>query len=387
MQVIIPEPIVEAQLTYTNVAEPGPGEVVYSAATEYLLDDEVIELSTHRKFASLQGVTGTVTISNGTPAVITWAEHGRISGEPIKFSTTGTLPTGLVAGTTYYWLSTGSDTGNVAATAGGTAINTTTAGSGTHTAKVSANLAKPLPVAPEEETLWWKQIGMTNRYAVFDLYRNTSTISPSPVTYKITTGQRTGSGAALGIVADFITITVRRAGEVVYTVTKDLSRRAAIDPLSYFFGRFDTDPSYVVTDLPLDGSVEIEFTLTRDSGDVEVSTLMAGTAVYLGRIQYGAESSIENFSETIRDKFGAAQYIPSTTVPRTKQEVRSAKSITGTLYDLRRQLNSVPCLWLGMDDGLDEYFEPLSILGPYTQFLINVEHPDETRTTLELEEI
>ncbi len=387
MHVIIPITITESLLTYTNVAEPGPGEAAHSLATEYLLDQKVIELSTHRKFASLQGVTGTVTISNGSPAVITWAEHGRISGEPIKFTTTGGLPTGLVVGTTYYIKVTGSDTFNVSATADGTSINTSSAGSGTHTAKVSINLNKPLPAVGETETLWWKQCSMTNRYSVFDLYRDTSTTSPSPTTYKITTGQRSNAFFALGLVADFITVTARRAGTVVYTVTKDLSRRNAIDPLTYWFGNFDTDPSYFGLDLPLDSTLEVEFTLTRETGDVSVDTLGLGTAVYMGRTQYGAESNIDNFSGRERDKFGIATYVPSAGIGQSKQEVRADKYMTPTLFDLRRRLNSVPCVWMGVSDGLDEYAEPLLILGTYTQFIINLEHPDETRVTLELEEI
>jgi len=80
--------------------------------------------------------TGTVTISQATPGVVTWTAHGLSAGAPVVFTTTGALPTGLTAGTTYYVLATGltANTFQVGATAGGTAINTTSAGSGTHTA-------------------------------------------------------------------------------------------------------------------------------------------------------------------------------------------------------------------------------------------------------------
>lgn len=77
-----------------------------------------------------------VTISVGTPGVVTWTGHGLTAGQPVVFTTTGTLPTGLTAGTVYYVVAAGltADTFSVAATAGGTAIDTTAAGSGTHTA-------------------------------------------------------------------------------------------------------------------------------------------------------------------------------------------------------------------------------------------------------------
>lgn len=84
--------------------------------------------------------TSTVTITNATPAVVTYTAHGLTANAPIVFTTDGALPNGLVAGTTYYIASIGTvtaDTFNVSATPGGALINTTTAGSGTHTGTVA----------------------------------------------------------------------------------------------------------------------------------------------------------------------------------------------------------------------------------------------------------
>jgi len=46
--------------------------------------------------------TATVTITIATPGVISWTAHGRQAGSVVNFTTTGALPTGLVAGTNYY---------------------------------------------------------------------------------------------------------------------------------------------------------------------------------------------------------------------------------------------------------------------------------------------
>lgn len=83
-----------------------------------------------------------VTITNAPPGVVTWftGMHGMTGGETIVFTTTGTLPTGLTAGTTYYVLAAGitTTTFRVSATAGGAAINTSSAGSGIHTGTVGS---------------------------------------------------------------------------------------------------------------------------------------------------------------------------------------------------------------------------------------------------------
>ena len=44
----------------------------------------------------------TVTISNASPGVVTLASHGFVADDPVVFSTSGSLPTGLTAGTKYF---------------------------------------------------------------------------------------------------------------------------------------------------------------------------------------------------------------------------------------------------------------------------------------------
>lgn len=76
-----------------------------------------------------------VTISIAEPGAVTWANHGLVAGQPVMFSEDqgGTLPTGLVADTIYYVVAAGltSDAFSVAATVGGTPIDTTGTSSGT----------------------------------------------------------------------------------------------------------------------------------------------------------------------------------------------------------------------------------------------------------------
>jgi hypothetical protein len=87
-------------------------------------------------------VTQTVTMTIASPCVVTYTaptggtghNFTPIAGSPIVFTTSGTLPTGLVAGTTYYVLQGNSaNISNIAATKGGASINTSGSQSGTHT--------------------------------------------------------------------------------------------------------------------------------------------------------------------------------------------------------------------------------------------------------------
>jgi len=75
--------------------------------------------------------TQTCTISGGSPAVVNIA-NSYVTGQPIILETTGVLPSPLVAGTQYYIAGATSSIFSLAVTPGGPGINTTTAGSGTH---------------------------------------------------------------------------------------------------------------------------------------------------------------------------------------------------------------------------------------------------------------
>lgn len=75
----------------------------------------------------------TVTISNAKPAVVTWTAHALSVGNPLTFATTSALPSPLVAGTTYYVHTVqNANAFTITATVGGSAIQTTDAGLGTH---------------------------------------------------------------------------------------------------------------------------------------------------------------------------------------------------------------------------------------------------------------
>ncbi len=87
-------------------------------------------------FAALV-VSNTVTITQASPAVVTWSGNQLRNGDPILLTTTGALPTGLATATKYFVVSNGvdgTDKFRLAASPGGAAINTSSAGSGTQTA-------------------------------------------------------------------------------------------------------------------------------------------------------------------------------------------------------------------------------------------------------------
>lgn len=96
---------------------------------------------------------GTFTVTIANPAVFTLTSHGLAAGDVIQLTTTGALPTGLSLATNYYVIASGltTNTFEVSATPGGSAVATTGTQSGTHTAARPINTYKaaftPSPTA------------------------------------------------------------------------------------------------------------------------------------------------------------------------------------------------------------------------------------------------
>ena len=220
MRVLPPLEITPQRLTSSTAAEPGVGEAAYNNASTYALGDKVI----------LGALSSAVTITIASPGVITWATNGLPDGTSVVLTTTGALPTGLVAGTIYYVVNRAAGTFQLSATVGGAPIVTAGSQSGTHTATAqvhrryeslaASNTGNPPAV---DNGTKWLNVGPTNRWAMFDLLRNTGTSGTSPMVIVLTPGQRIDAIAAVGIVADSITVAVASASGS-YSHTEEIGR-------------------------------------------------------------------------------------------------------------------------------------------------------------------
>ncbi len=120
-------PATSSPLYRITATTPAPGVIVA---------DEVTNFSVKRTgVGRTPRMNSIVTVTTANPAVVTWASHGLVVGNTVAFTSTGTLPTGMAAGTIYYVVTVPSaDTFTFSTTLGGGAVATTVAGTGTYTA-------------------------------------------------------------------------------------------------------------------------------------------------------------------------------------------------------------------------------------------------------------
>jgi hypothetical protein len=245
---------------------------------------------------------------------------------------------------------------------------------------------------PELAPTRWLDVGPTNKYAMFDLLRSSATVAPGSLTVVLTPGERVDSIAMLGMVADSVSFVMSSAaaGGVVYdSGTINLLRRRVLGWRDYFYAPFLRQPSAIFFDLPPYSDAFITITFAISSGNVECGSCAIGRQVYIGAMEYDAESTALNFSTVTRDFAGNVNtMIQRRNVPQTIQRIECDKSRLGPVYDLRRDMGGRPCIWSGLDDLTeDEYFEPFLINGFYVKFVINARHPKVALVSLELEEI
>lgn len=142
--------------------------------------DTSLSLEDTQRFPTEILLSTNVSISIATPAVITLTDHGLSAGDTVTFTTTGTLPTGITSGTTYYVIATGltSDSFQISITSGGVALDTTGTQSGEHSLFLTT-----IPII------------ITNAGTSFVKYYNNNDTTTNTLTLTTTVGQIVPSGS------------------------------------------------------------------------------------------------------------------------------------------------------------------------------------------------
>lgn len=251
-----------------------------------------------------------------------------------------------------------------------------------YTSQAAGNLGNAL-----SDTTKWLDSGQTNRYAMFDAYRNTRTVSPVPIVVTLKPGQRCNSLALSGVLADTAVITVVSRGETVYPLTKTLRTRETFGWYDYFFGSFTRKVTMVTWDMPPYTDAEITITLSAATGNVECGLCAIDTFVHVGKVEYNPRVSGLNYSEVERDQWNNAKMTPARNIPAVELRVDIERIRVNRLRELMDEINSVPVVIAGLDDDTHGYFDALFIVGFVRRYEFDLAHPNDAYLNLSLEEI
>lgn len=234
----------------------------------------------------------------------------------------------------------------------------------------------------------WLPVGYTNRWRSLYLDNSKPTVADSPYVVELQPNKRANAWFVGGVVADSLTVTMELEEVVIYTVTVPMTRRLTRSWSDYFFGDFENKPADLRFDMPLTSVGVIRFEFTRTAGPVQVSSIVVGRSVELGRALANAESSDLNFSRIDREFDGTAILQRRRLVPKTRQEVLAHVDLLPAIRKLKLDVNAGPAVWSALGSESDaKFFDSFLILGIYREFKINAPHVRHALIQLELEEI
>lgn len=360
MNVIPPLTITDAILTSSTV--PEAVAATYSGATTY----------------AAGALAGLVSVY-GSPQLVYRSKADGNLNNPLPVVPATTTAWWEYAGTVYPAYNSGSSCG-----LGGIVSSV-----GTDVHLLYESLVNPNTGNPLSDTTKWLASGPTNKWAMFDLLRNTATIAPLILTNVLTPATRVDSICLAGMVnVTTAVVTVVSSAVTVYTSTTDLTNREVLDWYDYYFLTFSTQPTLALFDLPPYTNAIITVTLSVATGNVECGACVLGSYVYIGDVQYEAESDVLNFSTVTRDfAGGTALMVQRRNVPKTIQQIMVAKNRVNKIRLLRDALAGTPAVWSALTDSTHDYFDAFLIIGFYKKFSINARHPEHATISLELEEI
>jgi hypothetical protein len=226
-------------------------------------------------------------------------------------------------------------------------------------------------------TLYWQEVGPTNRWLMFDGEKGSASTHATDITVVVRPGHFNGFYLG-GLSANNLAVTIRSTpgGDIIFSYTASLEGSAPDDYYEYFFSTFNPQKDFIVSGLEAWSTAEITLSLT--GSNVSCGILSFGDLRELGETQYGAKSKPKTYSYIKVDDFG------NNTIVRRKSAIdMSASSMldlseANNVIEIIRSLLDVPCVWIGSD--LPEY-GGLRVYG-LGSGEISYDHPQDCMLTL-----
>lgn len=367
----------DASLISSNVPETVSA---YSGTAVYVLGGQA--RSADRVYESKVGESlGTATMTIASPCVVTRNGHGLAAGAPICFTTTGALPTGLVAGTIYYVMAAGltANAFQLAATASGAAINTSGSQSGTHTLISNPNVGKAVG-----DTDYWIDIGPTNRMAMFDTVNGTRTAGVPTIETVTQPAGRIDCIALLNVDATSIHVTISDAIDGVF-FDEDfnmVSNSGILDIHAYYYEPVVRKADLIITGLTPYVSPTIEITITKDGGSSQVGTFITGQVRTMGATLISPQVGLKDYSLIEVDDFGDYTLIPRDYSLTGNYRVSVAN---GFFDEFVRLMGG--CLGRATLFIMSEKFAAMAMFGIVRECTLEVPYPETSLCSLNLERL
>jgi len=233
---------------------------------------------------------------------------------------------------------------------------------------------------PETSPTWWRDLGPTNRWSMFD--EKVWTTSSETNTFSVTVKPgRCDAIAMVNVNAATVAVDMVVASESVYSKTVSLIDSPSItDWYQYFFEPIKPQNYLVITDLPIYGDAEITVTFTASPGTPYVGVLVFGMQADLGGTVPGPSMGINDFSVKNTDAFGNTTLVRRAYSKRLGARLIFENTELDRVYDALADMRAVPAIWIGSDR-----YSSMVIYGFYRDFQVDITYPQISYCTINIE--
>lgn len=235
-------------------------------------------------------------------------------------------------------------------------------------------------------SVWWLDIGPTNRWAMFDETVGTSTtVTPGTgsavIEVEIQPGI-VGSLALLDIQAATVQVVVVDGATTVYDQTYTMADAAGVfDWYDYFFEAISRQTALIVEGLPPYSAGVITVRLTEPT-TAECGTMVVGSAVNIGGTNYGANVSIVDYSRKETDTFGVTSVVERAYSKRIEAECLVENTRMDHVVKALANVRATPCVWV-FDNGAG--YDSLIAYGYYRDWRVGIQYPAHSLVNMTIE--
>jgi hypothetical protein len=353
----------------------------YSGTTMYAAGDQVVQ--GHVIWESNVGRrTGKITVSTGSPCVVTWVGHGLAVDDNFLIES-GAVPAPLQLNTRYYVNSIlTANTFTLKETPTGGVINATGA-----TTQPFAISSPNYQVSPGPTSPHWFEVGSTNKFAMFDKSIESQTAAFDHICAGIRTPHNTFADTV--VIKNISNATKVRVALVtlsegiVYDKTVDLiSTEGITDPYLYSFEPIVRDTDAVFYGLPPYADAYVSVTMVGKGELVGCGLCVIGQSRDFGPTQAGMSLGMQDYSIKEKNEYGNTKI----------QERPYADTMTLTCFVDRVKMNSLlnflkanratPTVYVG-----DETLTSSVQYGFFRDFSMGADYPAHSVLHIEIESL
>jgi len=221
----------------------------------------------------------------------------------------------------------------------------------------------------------WLDLGPINRHSMFDDRTGTITTNAGGIDVTVEPGSAFDTIALINLFGvSSVEITVTRLGQTLFSANESV----VLDSLFS-----DSDYCDALIFRPNIAQSDASVRIKLNGSSVGCGHCMIAKSIYLGDCQYGASTSIEDYSTKEKDSFGVAYLMQREFSKKLSVEISFPTDQYDSINRGLAALRATPALWDANGEG--DYFQSLVVFGFLESFAPTIAYHSRSHCSIDVE--